>query len=414
LETQFPIVEKILCGAISSDNEPVMRFLIQELFESQLMPNNALLEFAVRQETSTLLRMIICQDCEVNCRDGCRFCEYDQDLDSEDLDSESPDSEDLGKEDLGIVDEHNDEQEGQYRLMTVNSETEKIRSTVRQLDAIYLAAMPNGSPGNFSFLVQRGVQVSHQYHNGNMISHILAPNHDESSLAKLQCLLKSCPDLDVLNDACLTPLALAIRSKSVRCMELLLDAGANPDVTLADNQTVLHIACCLGNKAAVESLLRCGCQTWQRNSQNLTPKEVAIHYRYYDIAAAIQKAIDSKPTLRGTYLDVSSRKQMPTSTVSSFAQTEDHGSLPHRVVHASSSLNLEPDHDTNASHSSSSLEAYALATSTTHYTTAIPSQITEMRIPSLPHAFVPNSPKRQNSNQEFSQLQAFTKRTRPS
>jgi hypothetical protein len=163
-----------------------------------------------------------------------------------------------------------------------------------------------------------------------------------------------------------------------------------------DKQTVLHMACCLGNKDAVESLLRLGCQTWQRNSQNLTPKEVALQYGYYDIAVAIQKAIDPKLTPRRTYLGTSSREQMPTITVSSFAQTEDHGSLPHRVVHAGSSLNLDPDHDTNAGHSSSSLDAYALATSTTHYTTTIPPQITEMRITSIPHAFAPNSLKRQN------------------
>jgi ankyrin repeat protein len=371
LEPSPEIVEKILCCAISSSNRPVMEFLVEELFESKIMAKNSLLEFSVRQKTSTFLKLVIDRNylSHLQSVHGRVFEEKDGDEQSED------------------------------QFLASRTDIERPGRTACQLQALYLAAKTYGSPASFKFLIERGVQPSHQYQDGNTILHILTPNRNENSFVKLQSLLKSHPKLnfDVPNNACLTPLALAVKSKNLRGMKLLLNAGASPDITLADNQTVLHIACYLGNRRAVESLVGRGCQTGRKNTQGLTPKDVAVSCGWYNIAVTIQNAINSAVSANGNH-------QITGNAVSTFAQTEDHGDLPLRVVQEES----PPDGDARSD--SSTMDIDVFGTSPVHNTTSIASVFESY----VPEAIASISHKRQNSDMDASHLQASTKRNRPS
>jgi ankyrin repeat protein len=108
-------------------------------------------------------------------------------------------------------------------------------------------------------------------------------------------------------------------------MELLLDTGANIEIKFPGNQTILHMACCLGNDAAVNSLVERGCRIQQKDNQGLTPLDVATLSGFYNIATTIQKAIDS-------ILSGNDCHQISGAPLSTFAKTEDHGKLPLRVV----------------------------------------------------------------------------------
>jgi hypothetical protein len=283
-------------------------------------------------------------------------------------------------------------------------------------EALYLAAKPNGSVTNFTFLVDLGLSASHHHHNGHTILHILAAKHDENSgnsLFKLQYLLqKSRQMLDLLNSDHLTPLALAVRSQNIRGMERLLDAGANLDTLLVDNQTALHIACYSGNKAAAEALLKRGCHTSQRNLQGQTPMDLALACGYQEIATTIQSFIDSQLTFNGPPTFPTRIEHLPTITTSNFAQTEDHGSLPLRVLQE----NLDPDNTLDNSIDASSFTTNMgndrIAESSKQSTASVlRAHSTSTTISEI---FTSPSLKRQSSNGENYQLQLSAKRAKSS
>lgn len=285
LDISIKIVEKTLTKAIESRNGPVLSLLIGELFDSEIMPD--VLEFAVRREIPTILEAIL-DFAESRCPSHERT--WNNMMQNE-----------RGYDDLDRT----------------------------GLQAVYLAAKPGGSINAFTFLLERGVPISHQYQDGTTALHVLAANNNEESFCKLQALLKtSKQNLDMCTKSGLPPLAHAIASGNVKGMELILDAGANPDVILMEDLTSLHIACYIGNLAAVETLLRHGCQT-SLNNRGLIAKHIALARGHHEIAAVIQDTVDSTTNSAKTHPETSSSKgQLLDTPPSDFTETEDHGGLP--------------------------------------------------------------------------------------
>jgi ankyrin repeat protein len=388
-ETSPKLIERILSSASRSNNEAVLKFLTEKLYSGKFVPKNYLLEFAVRQESSEFLEFVLVEQ-----RYGLDHGSTTGRVFEENTEGDGGDN-----DDEGFV------KDTEVQLLNLSTGTKDDDSISRGLQALYFAAKPEGLLSNFIYLIERGIQVSCQYQNGNTILHILATNHDEDSLAKLTFLLKSGSDLklDILNYNQLTPLALAIRSRNILGMEMLLDARADLNVLLADNQTLLHMACYLGNKPAVEALLKCGCQTLHRNNQGQTPKDVALACEYQDIAAAIQNTIDCQLSFRENHQGASSREQLPRIALSSFAQTEEHGDLPLRVASDTDAIN--GSHDSTAMDIDTMAIASSPSTSSTQQITTNPTNMSE--------TFTYNALKRQNSSSEGPRAQASTKRTRP-
>jgi ankyrin repeat protein len=394
--TSPEILEKVLCSAMQNENESILEFLVRKLHESKLMSHSSMLEFAVRQETPRSLKLILEQEHDFNCywTDGCIF--------GEKIEEESG-------EDCSRVLECSWDHGNQY--MELDIDTAAGRMSYHH-EALYLAAKPNGSLTNFIFLVDLGLP-SHYNQNGQTILHILAANHDENSFSKLQYLLENSRlMLDLLNSDHLTPLALAVRSQNIRGMERLLDAGANLDTLLVDNQTALHIACYSGNKAAAEALLKRGCHTSQRNLQGQTPMDLALACGYQEIATTIQSFIDSQLTCNGPPTFPTRIEHLPTITTSNFAQTEDHGSLPLRVLQE----NLDPDNTLDNSIDASSFTTNMgndrIAESSKQSTASVlRAHSTSTTISEI---FTSPSLKRQSSNGENYQLQLSAKRAKSS
>ena len=112
---------------------------------------------------------------------------------------------------------------------------------------------------------------------------------------------------------------------------------------LAGNQTALHIACYTGNEVAAEALLRRGCHTSEQDLHGQTPMDLALACGYQKIATTIQNFTDSELTCNDPHTYPARIERLSTNTTSNFAQTEDHGSLPLRVVQDNSNhdLNVE-------------------------------------------------------------------------
>jgi len=395
--TSPEILEKVLCSAMQNENESILEFLVRKLHESKLMSHSSMLEFAVRQETPRSLKLILEQEHDFNCywTDGCMV--------EEKMEEESG-------EDCAKVLKCNWNRGNQY--MELDIDTAAGRMSYHH-GALYLAAKPNGSLTNFTFLVDLGLPALHHNHNGHSILHILAANHDENSFSKLQYLLESSRlMLDLLNSDHLTPLALAVRSRNIRGMESLLDAGANLDTLLAGNQTALHIACYSGNKAAAEALLRRGCHTSQQDLQGQTPIDLALACGYQEIATTIQNFIDTDLTHNSSRNFPARIEGLSTITTSNFAQTEDHGSLPLRTVQE----DLDSDHDSedgiNANNFTTNMGNDRIAESSKQSTDSVlRAHSTSTTVSEI---FTSPSLKRHTSNGDESQLQLSTKRAKSS
>jgi len=281
------IAEKILGSAIESRNRPVMSLLIGELAHYKIMPYMALLDFAVRQDTSTFLEAIL--DLST---DGC-LCRHVT----------------------------------FWHYFIQNMECSNGLDTTG-LQAFYLAAKPVGSLSNFTFLLERGLPISHQYQDGNTILNFLAAHDGEESICKLEALLKRPKqNLDICSKTGMLPLAQTIVSGNVKGMELLLDARANPDIILKGGLTSLYIACFIGNLAAVQTLLQHGCQI-SLNNQGSIAKDIALGRGHHEIATAIQNAIDSTMISARAHLEsLRSKEQLLDTPSSDFAETEDHQGL---------------------------------------------------------------------------------------
>ena len=376
-ETSPKPIEKIISTAIRWNNEDVLRFLTEQLYKGKFVPDNYLLEFAVRQESSEFLEFVLVEqryglDCGLTTG---RVFEENTEEDGGDNDDE------------GFVKDSEDQ------LLNLSTGTKDDDSIYRGLQVLYFAAKPEGSLSNFIYLIERGMQFSYQYQNGNTILHILAANHDDDSLAKLGfLLLKAGLKLDIHNEDQLTPLALAIRSRNIRGMEILLDARADLNVLVADNQTLLHMACYLGNKPAVDALLRCGCHTSHRNNQGQTPKDVALACGYQDIAVAIQNTIDRQLSFREDHQGASGGEQLPRIALSTFAQIEEHGDLPLRVVSDANAI--------NGSHDSTAMDIDNVAITSSPSTSS--SEQIRTNPTNMSETFTNNPLKRQNSSGEES------------
>ena len=75
--TSPELLEKVLWSAMRNGNESILKFLVPKLHESKLMPQSSMLEFAVGQETSSLLELIFKQEDDFNCyrKNSCIFGE---------------------------------------------------------------------------------------------------------------------------------------------------------------------------------------------------------------------------------------------------------------------------------------------------------------------------------------------------
>jgi ankyrin repeat protein len=396
-DTSPELLKKILYSAIKHQNEPILKFLARKILEGKFMPTSSMLEFAVGQETSTLLKSILEQEHDVNCyrTDSCIFEGKMQEESEEDC-----------YRVLECGGDHGN------RYVELNIDTTAGRMSYHH-EALYLAANPNGSLTNFKFLVKVDLPASHRNHNGHTILHILAANHHKNSLVKLQYLVeKSRVMLDLLDSDHLTPLALAVRSRNIRGMEILLDAGANLDTLLVDNQTALHIACYSGNKAAAEALLTRGCHTSQKDLQGQTPMDLALACGYQEIATTIQNFIDSDLTRNSSHTFGAKIERLSTITTSNFAQTDDHGSLPLRTVQE----DLDSDHDSedgiNANNFTTNIGNDRIAESSKQSTDSV--RRSHLPQTNISEDFASPSLKRHTSNGDEYQLQLSTKRAKSS
>lgn len=82
----------------------------------------------------------------------------------------------------------------------------------------------------------------------------------------------------------------AEEQKAIQLAELLLTAGADPNIPTERGNTPLHIAAYRGHMEMVKFLLSKGAEPSRRNKQGKTPEELARRYRHGDIADLLRAA----------------------------------------------------------------------------------------------------------------------------
>ncbi|TVY46775.1 Vegetative incompatibility protein [Lachnellula occidentalis] len=157
---------------------------------------------------------------------------------------------------------------------------------------LHVRARPHISLESYEILLEEGTNRSLQDLKGNTPLHDLTQTHEDVSFEKMKLTLKAVVDLDISNHQHLTPLALAIRCKNIPATQLLLEAGANPDLPLDNQETALHLACWIGNTDGAKLLLEKGCNPSPQDSRGQTPKDIALTCSYTTLANMIQNAID--------------------------------------------------------------------------------------------------------------------------
>lgn len=90
-------------------------------------------------------------------------------------------------------------------------------------------------------------------------------------------------DIDARNMRGQTPLIVAITRRNVDCALLLLEAGANPEVTDKDFLTPLHHAVQRGSDVLALALLRAGCTVDAHKKSIPTPLHEAVKNNDYTI-----------------------------------------------------------------------------------------------------------------------------------
>ncbi|CAG8958257.1 hypothetical protein HYFRA_00000611 [Hymenoscyphus fraxineus] len=127
---------------------------------------------------------------------------------------------------------------------------------------------------------------------GNTPLHHFSGSHSDTSLLHLKIFLQVYEEgklFNIKNNGNLTPLAIAVQCKNIFAIQLLLEAGADPNFIVASEQTALHIACQLGDQELSYLLIDYGSDLSQKDSEGLTPAEVALKYGYPDLATSIRQ-----------------------------------------------------------------------------------------------------------------------------
>jgi ankyrin repeat protein len=115
--------------------------------------------------------------------------------------------------------------------------------------------------------------------------HQYARNGDAISVAA--CLATNPADLNLPDDAGLTPLHLAAEHCQTNVIVLLLDHGAKINATESDKATPLHLAAQEGCVDGVKILLDRHADVNARDDQKRTPLDRAKQWQHDDIAALL-------------------------------------------------------------------------------------------------------------------------------
>lgn len=94
-------------------------------------------------------------------------------------------------------------------------------------------------------------------------------------------------------DNSLSLLAAAVQAGAKNCVQLLLDAGANPNYTRPDSKSLLHIAAAIGSADIISRLLAAGADAQARGGNGAMPIHDAIWSGRTDTAIALVPAYAS-------------------------------------------------------------------------------------------------------------------------
>jgi ankyrin repeat protein len=121
-----------------------------------------------------------------------------------------------------------------------------------------------------------------QNNSGNTILHLLADGGHPEALDLLSLCIKNGAAVNHRNNEGATPLLKAFNHVDLKIMKLLLENGADPNILVADNKTLLDLAEMGGRKEAITLLRRYGAQ-YNRSWFDRHPQALLIGYAFLGI-----------------------------------------------------------------------------------------------------------------------------------
>ncbi|GLT95156.1 hypothetical protein SLE2022_128540 [Rubroshorea leprosula] len=144
-----------------------------------------------------------------------------------------------------------------------------------------------------TYILSKGVEVDSQSDAGTPL--IWAAGHGQNDAVRVLLEHHANPNADTEDD--ITPLLSAVAAGSVACVDLLVKAGANVNIT-AGGATPMHIAADLGSFELIDCLLKAGADPNVIDEDGQKPIQVAAargHRGAVEILFPLTSKIDSIP-----------------------------------------------------------------------------------------------------------------------
>ena len=139
-------------------------------------------------------------------------------------------------------------------------------------------------------LLEGGADVNATDSTGDSCLHVAI--HKGGNKQIVQALVDKCPPerRNALNNKCQTPLLLAVGKRQKEAMNVLLDAGANPDIVDEKGNTCLHVAVHQEFKEAVPPIVEKSTNINASNHCNETALFLACGKQQYGVVKALLAA----------------------------------------------------------------------------------------------------------------------------
>ncbi|KAH7307940.1 ankyrin repeat-containing domain protein [Rhexocercosporidium sp. MPI-PUGE-AT-0058] len=168
--------------------------------------------------------------------------------------------------------------------------------TVRGRSPLSMAAAES-DPAMVKLLLDHGADPTTVENRGWNALHLCAQNEDENTLEVVRLILEAKGDFSVdvntQEERGATPLYLAVQSKLADVVEVLLRAGANPELATANDTRPLELAVARGDLRMVDVLLTNGANINAVDKRGLSVLHVAVSQNIENNVAVVTRILEA-------------------------------------------------------------------------------------------------------------------------
>jgi ankyrin repeat protein len=171
----------------------------------------------------------------------------------------------------------------------------EVRYRLSHLNSLLLESARTGNPTSCATWIAEGADVNHKDANGNSVLHwVTKVAHADDRMACAEVLLNKGANPNITSSGEVTPLHWAADEGLTDFCELLLKHGANINATTLQNSTPLHWAVFQDHLECTRFLLAHGADAKIQNKDGLNPMEAALKKGQKDMAGILRSHLEVK------------------------------------------------------------------------------------------------------------------------